>query len=143
MNRELIHIIEQMSKERGIPKESILGTLESALLSAVRKKYGIEPEVKITIDDESGEIAISALKKIVKKVADPTSEISLKDAQKIDPSKQLDENIDSPLAIENFGRIAAQCRHGISHHRKVDYGRDACEILQDDSSRRAPCFYWP
>ena len=42
MNRELIHIIEQMSKERGIPKESIIGTLESALLSAVRKKYGLD-----------------------------------------------------------------------------------------------------
>ncbi|UCD36506.1 MAG: transcription termination/antitermination protein NusA [Nitrospiraceae bacterium] len=125
MNRELIHIIEQMSKERGIPKESILGTLESALLSAVRKKYGIEPEVKITIDDESGEIAISALKKIVKKVADPTSEISLKDAQKIDPSKQLDENIDSPLAIENFGRIAAQTAKQVLFQRVREAEKEA------------------
>jgi N utilization substance protein A len=63
MNRELIHIVEQMSKERGIPKESILETLESALLSAVRKKYGLEPEINIKIDEESGEISMTAVKK--------------------------------------------------------------------------------
>ena len=50
MNRELIRIIEQMSKERGIPKESIISTLEAALLSAVRKKYGIDLEINIMID---------------------------------------------------------------------------------------------
>jgi N utilization substance protein A len=54
MNRDLIHIIEQMSKERGIPKESILGTLEAALLSAVRKKHGIDAEINISIDSTSG-----------------------------------------------------------------------------------------
>ena len=76
MNRELIHIIEQMSKERGIPKESILGTLESALLSAVRKKYGLTPEITIKIDAESGEIEMSALKSIVKKVSNPMEDTS-------------------------------------------------------------------
>ncbi|NOZ68648.1 MAG: transcription termination/antitermination protein NusA [Deferribacteres bacterium] len=108
MNRELIHIIEQMSKERGIPKESILGTLESALLSAVRKKYGLTPEINIKIDNASGEISISALKKVVQKVENPREEISLQDARKIDPSKEIGDTVESPISLENFGRIAAQ-----------------------------------
>ncbi len=125
MNRELIHIIEQMSKERGIPKESILGTLESALLSAVRKKYGLEAEINIKIDTESGEISISTAKKIVKKVSDPITEISLKDAKKIDPSKVLDDDIDSPISLDNFGRIAAQTAKQVLFQRVREAEKEA------------------
>jgi N utilization substance protein A len=125
MNRELIHIIEQMSKERGIPKESILGTLESALLSAVRKKYGITPEINISIDPESGEISMSALKTIVKKVANPMEEISLKDARKIDPAKGVDETIESPIAIDDFGRIAAQTAKQVLFQRVREAEKEA------------------
>ncbi len=125
MNRELIHIIEQMSKERGIPKESILGTLESALLSAVRKKYGINPEINISIDSESGEISMSALKTIVKKVANPMEEISLKDARKIDPAKGVDETIESPIAINDFGRIAAQTAKQVLFQRVREAEKEA------------------
>ena len=125
MNRELIHIIEQMSKERGIPKESILGTLESALLSAVRKKYGITPEINISIDPESGEISMNALKTIVKKVANPMEEISLKDARKIDPSKGADETIESPIAIDDFGRIAAQTAKQVLFQRVREAEKEA------------------
>ena len=105
MNRELIHIIEQMSKERGIPKESILSTLESALLSAVRKKYGLNPEITIKIDDESGEIDMTALKTIVAKVADPNEEISVREASKIETGKKVGDTIEAPIAIENFDRL--------------------------------------
>lgn len=125
MNRDLIHIIEQMSKERGIPKESILGTLESALLSAVRKKYGIDLEINAKIDTESGEISITALKKIVKKATDPMSEISLKDAQKIDSSKGLDDTIDSPISLDNFGRIAAQTAKQVLFQRVREAEKEA------------------
>ncbi|MDH3259072.1 MAG: transcription termination factor NusA [Deltaproteobacteria bacterium] len=125
MNRELIHIIEQMSKERGIPKESILGTLESALLSAVRKKYGLEAEINIKIDTESGEISISTAKKIVKKVSDPITEISLKDARKIDPSKVLDDDVDSPISLDNFGRIAAQTAKQVLFQRVREAEKEA------------------
>ncbi len=125
MSRELIHIIEQMSKERGIPKESILATLESALLSAVRKKYGLEAEINISINHESGEISIAAMKKIVKKVTDSLTEISLKDARKIDPSKGLDDNIDSPISLDNFGRIAAQTAKQVLFQRVREAEKEA------------------
>ncbi len=125
MNRELIHIIEQMSKERGIPKESILGTLESALLSAVRKKYGIKPEINIKIDITTGEILINALKKIVKKVTDPLEEISLNDAKKIDSSKGVDDMIESPISLANFGRIAAQTAKQVLFQRVREAEKEA------------------
>jgi N utilization substance protein A len=125
MNRELIHLIEQMSKERGIPKESILGTLETALLSAVRKKYGLTPEITITIDPESGEIAMSALKNVVKKVSNPLEEISLKDAKAIDPSKTEGDTVASPISLENFGRIAAQTAKQVLFQRVREAEKEA------------------
>jgi N utilization substance protein A len=125
MNRELIHIIEQMSKERGISKESILGTLESALLSAVRKKHGLTPEINVKIDTESGEISMTAIKKIVKKVENPMEEISTGDAKKIDPSKGIDDMIEAPMAVENFGRIAAQTAKQVLFQRVREAEKEA------------------
>ncbi len=128
MSRELIHIIEQMSKERGIPTESILATLESALLSAVRKKYGLppdEPEINIKIDTESGEIAMTAFKKIVEKASKSMEEISLSDAQKIDPSKDIGDMIESPISVENFGRIAAQTAKQVLFQRVREAEKEA------------------
>jgi len=125
MNRDLIHIIEQMSKERGIPKESILSTLESALLSAVRKKYGLEVEITIKIDDESGEITITALKNVVEKVSNNSEEISLEDAQKIDSSKQVGDSVESPISVENFGRIAAQTAKQVLFQRVREAEKEA------------------
>ncbi len=125
MNRELIHIIEQMSKERGIPKESILNTLESALLSAVRKKYGLAAEISIKIDDESGEIAMTALKTIVAKVTDPNEEISVREASKIEAGKKAGDTIEAPIAIENFGRIAAQTAKQVLFQRVREAEKEA------------------
>ncbi len=125
MNRELIHIIEQMSKERGIPKESILDTLESALLSAVRKKYGLELEINIKIDTESGEIVITALKKVVKTVVNDREEISLKDAKKINPDVNVDDSQESPISLENFGRIAAQTAKQVLFQRVREAEKEA------------------
>lgn len=108
MNHELIQIIEQMSRERRISKETIVKTLESALLSAARKKYGLQTNVNIGIDSKSGKISITALKKIVKKITDSKEEISLSDARKLDSSKKINDEVEAPLNLVNFGRIAAQ-----------------------------------
>ena len=125
MNRELIRIIEQMSKERGIPKESIISTLEAALLSAVRKKYGIDMEINIRIDPKSGVIYMNALKKIVKDVVDPVGEISLKEAKKIDSNKNIGDTIDSPISLEGFGRIAAQTAKQVLFQKVREAEKDA------------------
>jgi len=125
MNRELIHIIEQMSKERGISKESILNTLESALLSAVRKKYGLTAEITIKIDDESGEIDMTALKTIVSKVAEPNEEISVREASKIETGKKVGDTIEAPISIDNFGRIAAQTAKQVLFQRVREAEKEA------------------
>ncbi len=97
-----------MRRERGIPEETIIKTLESALLSAARKKYGLETNIDIKIDSQSGDISINGVKKVVKNVDDPKEEISLAEAKKINPANKLGDDIEAPLDLVDFGRIAAQ-----------------------------------
>lgn len=127
MSRELIQIVEHMSKERGIPKESIIATLESALLSAVRKKIGIEPEITVKIDVKTGDISVTRLRKVVDKITEPEKEILLSDAQKIDSSKDIDDDIETPISFENFdfGRIAAQTAKQVLFHRVREAEKEA------------------
>lgn len=108
MNRDLINIIEQMSRERGIPKDAIVATLESALLSAARKKYGITANINVKIDSKSGKISVNTFKKIVRAVTNPKEEIALSDAKKLDSSKRLGGEVEAPIDLIDFGRIAAQ-----------------------------------
>ncbi len=125
MNYDLINIIEQMSRERKIPKEAIIETLESALLSAARKKYGIQANINIKIDQKSGKIALTALKKIVKKVTNPKEEVSLSDAKELDSSKRLGNEIESPINLVDFGRIAAQTAKQVLFQKVKEAEREA------------------
>lgn len=125
MNRDLINIVEQMSRERGIPKETIIGTLESALLSAARKKYGITVNIEIKIDHKSGKIAMTSLKKVVKKVSNPHEEISLDEAKKLDSSKKVSDEIEAPLKLVDFGRIAAQTAKQVLFQKVREAEREA------------------
>src|SRR3989442_11065262 len=81
MNRELITVIEQIGREKGIDKEILFEALESALLSASRKTLGAADNVRMHIDRKSGDLRVYCRKKVVEEVTDDTLEISLADAK--------------------------------------------------------------
>jgi len=107
MNQELLNLIEQISREKGIDKNTLIDNLETALISAVRKRAWLK-NVSVTIDRERGEISITSLKTIVETVRRQKEEISIDEAQEIDPNTSVGETIPVPVSIEDFGRIAAQ-----------------------------------
>jgi N utilization substance protein A len=110
MNRELIMVIDQLGREKGIDKEILFEALESALLSASRKSLGPGDNVRIHIDRKTGEFHVYHRKKVVEEVADPETEIGLGDAQALNPEAELGVELellqDKPL--QDLGRIAAQ-----------------------------------
>lgn len=107
MNHELIQLLEQISKERGISKESLAETIGSALLSAARKKYGPQ-NMKIHLDPKTGNMDVASIKKVVEDITNPQTEISLEEAKKINPDKGLGDEIEIKLNFKDLGRIAAQ-----------------------------------
>lgn len=108
MNRELLSVIDQIGREKGIESQKIIKAVESALLTAAKKRYGANENIQVRLDSETGEIEVISLKKIVEDVTNPRAEISLEEAKKVDESAELGDEIGSLLEMEDFGRIAAQ-----------------------------------
>ncbi|MEK7286506.1 MAG: transcription termination factor NusA [Nitrospirota bacterium] len=108
MNRDLIAVIAQMEREKGIKAERIISAVESALLSAARKKYDGADNIKVTLDPQTGEIEAVLLKKIVEVVTNPGSEMSLSDAKKMDETAEIGDELGALLEMEDLGRISAQ-----------------------------------
>ncbi|HLG22139.1 MAG TPA: transcription termination factor NusA [Candidatus Manganitrophaceae bacterium] len=108
MNRELLSVIDQIGREKGIESQKIVKAVESALLTAAKKRYGAAENIQVRLDPETGEIEVISLKKIVEEVTNPKGEITLEEAKKVDESAELGDEIGSLLEMEDFGRIAAQ-----------------------------------
>ncbi len=107
-NTELILALQELEKEKGIKKEYLLESIETALVTAYKRNFDSEENVKVTMDEQTGEVHIYAIKDIVEKVENQNSQILLEDAQKIDAKLQIGDKAEIELAPKNFGRIAAQ-----------------------------------
>jgi len=124
MTKELCHVIDQLSREKGIEKEILLNALESALLSAARKRYGDRTNVNLTIDSKTCNIDVYETKKIVDKVLDKDLEISNADVKKSFPGSIGKESVDIPLDLQDFGRIAAQTAKQVIFQKVREAERD-------------------
>jgi len=108
MAEELIGVFEQIQREKGIPKEELLGMIESALTSAFRKHSGKKQKFEAHIDPESGEITAYVKKKVVMKLENPYTQIVKKEALKLDPAVKVGDEVKIKVETKEFGRIAAQ-----------------------------------
>ncbi|MBA3613623.1 MAG: transcription termination/antitermination protein NusA [Nitrospirales bacterium] len=108
MKSELMLVIDQIGREKGIDKAKVIMALESALLTAAKKRFGHGENIQVDIDTETGEISIVKKKTISENVLDSKTEISLEDARKIDDEAEMGDEIGSLIELEEFGRIAAQ-----------------------------------
>lgn len=108
MNRELITVIEQISREKGIDSNTIIGAVKSALQVAAKKCFNASDNIQVEIDSKSGEIQVILIKKIVENATNPKEEISIEEAKKIDSEAELGDEIGALIEVGDFGRIAAQ-----------------------------------
>lgn len=108
MKSELMSVIDQIGREKGIEKGKVLAALEVALLTAAKKKYGQGDNIQVDIDPGTGEITIVRKKTIAENVVDAKTEISLEEARHIDEEAEMGDEIGSLVNMDDFGRIAAQ-----------------------------------
>src|SRR6266852_1975510 len=124
MNRELLIVIEQIGREKGIDKETLFEALESALLSASRKTLGAAENVRMEIDRQTGTLKVFGRKKVVEEVTDGKLELSLADAKALNPEAELGDELEQELPPQEFGRIAAQTAKQVILQRVRDAERD-------------------
>lgn len=110
MKSELITAIRMLEEEKGIDAEMLFESVELAMVSAYRKErdYCDAATVIARMDRETGKISLFLVKTVVEDVYDNLLEISLEDAQKINPNAQLEDTVEVEDTPENYGRISAQ-----------------------------------
>src|ERR1700726_351601 len=106
MRSEFQAAIAQLIAEKGLPREVVMETVATALLSAYRKSYGGGENIRIEVD-KNGEVRVWAAKRVVAQVTDPNEEISLAEAQRLVPRAALGQTIDVDSSFI-FARIPAQ-----------------------------------
>lgn len=109
MNGDLLYVIEQIGREKGIDRKVLIEAVKSAIVSASKKRLGQKADnLEADFDDETGEIRLYINKSVVTDLVDADNEILLEDAVKIDPDASVGSQVNITIEIQDFGRIAAQ-----------------------------------
>ena len=108
MASELKRLIEQVSREKGIDRQTLIHTLEEAIKSAIRKKYGSKLDLDVTFNEEYGEIEAFQFKEVVEEVSDPDKQVLLSEALRLDSESEIGDELGIRMDTETLGRIAAQ-----------------------------------
>ena len=108
MNTELLEALTILEKEKNISKDVMMEAIENSLLSACKNHFGTSDNIKIVMDRETCDYSVFAEKEVVEEVFDPAIEISLEDAEKINPSLHIGDIAQVPVYSKEFGRIATQ-----------------------------------
>ncbi len=108
MSSELMQALNEIEKERGIPKAALIDAIKSALNTAYKKNFGIAQSVNVNIDELTGEVKVFSQKKVVDQVLDGRVEINIDEARELYPDCNTEELVYVEITPSNFGRIAAQ-----------------------------------
>jgi len=133
MNHEFIDALEQVEKEKGISKEILLDAIETALASAYKRDQKATLSIEVRIDSETGAFHVFTHKTVVEEVEDEKNEISLEEAQKINPIYELNDLVEFEIFPKEFGRIAAQTAKQVVVQRIREAERS---IIYDEFSTR-------
>ncbi|PTQ52628.1 MAG: Transcription termination protein NusA [Brockia lithotrophica] len=108
INADFLEALDLLEREKGISREALLDAVRQALVAAYKKHYHGNPNVRVDIDERAGTLRVVALKRVVETVEDPSTEISLEEARRIDPSVSPEDTLEVEVTPQNFGRVAAQ-----------------------------------
>ncbi len=109
MNAEFFAAIEDIEKEKGIPRDYMYDKIRQAMLAAFRRDNPEnEDNVEVILDEDKKRIEMQVNKLVVEEVTDPYHEIDLESAKKISRRARLGETVAIPVETKKFGRIAAQ-----------------------------------
>ena len=129
MKSEVIEAIKMLAKEKEIDEDRLFQMIEEALKAAYRKNSprteAIPTMIDVHINRENGAISVFAKKTIVEEVEMPTNQITLEDAQKINPTYKMGDIAEVDVTPKGFLRVAAQTAKQviIQSIREVERGK--------------------
>ncbi|MGM0422328.1 MAG: NusA N-terminal domain-containing protein, partial [Pseudomonadota bacterium] len=108
---EILQVADAVAREKGIDREIVIEAMEEAIQKAGRSKYGVDHDIRVNINRDSGDIEMYRYREVVESIEDPEFEnvqLTLAEAKDIKPEIEVGEFIIDRLPPLDFGRIAAQ-----------------------------------
>src|SRR5918996_1627575 len=121
---ELIAIADAVAREKLIDRAIVIEAMEDAIQRAARARYGAENDIRAKLDPTSGDLRLWRVVEVVEEVEDHFKQVSLEDAQKLQPGAALGDFIVDPLPNIEFGRIAAQAAKQVIFQKVRDAERE-------------------
>ncbi len=127
MKNEFALAFNEVLEEKQLPKEIVMEALEAAMISAYRRAVNASnaQQVEAKVDPETGKVVIYAEKEVVDTVQDPRTEVSVKEAHKVDANAQIGSMVIVETTPRNFGRVAAQTARQVIQQRIREAEREA------------------
>ena len=107
-NPELIEALEAIAKEKDISKDVLLEAIQNSLLAACKDQFGKSDNIRVILDETTGEFYVYQDKIVVEEVLDDTLEIALAEAEARHGVTELGATVSIEVTPKNFGRISAQ-----------------------------------
>ncbi len=141
MNRELLMLVDAISREKSVEREVVFGAVEAALASASKKLHGGEVDMRVAVDRETGEYETFRRWHVVPNEAGlqlPDSEVLLFEAQEQISDIEVDDYIEEPVDSVSIGRIGAQAAKQVILQKIRDAERE--QLLTDFLARGEKIF---
>jgi N utilization substance protein A len=136
MNRELLMLVEAISREKNVERDVVFGAVEAALAQATKKLHEGDVDIRVAIDRDSGNYETFRRWHVVPDEAGlqlPDQEILLFEALEQIPDIEVDEYIEEPVESMTIGRIGAMAAKQVILQKIRDAEREM--LLNDFMSR--------
>jgi N utilization substance protein A len=108
MNADFLAVLDFWEREKGISRDVLVAAVHESLLSAAKKAVGPARELRVAIDQKSGDIRAFAKLMVSERVISTHDQISVFDARRIKSEAQIGDEVEVEVTPVGFGRIAAQ-----------------------------------
>jgi len=108
VSSDLLDALTALEKQKGISRDVLIDAIEAALVTAYKRNFNQAQNVRVDINLANGTMLVYSRKDVVEEVADDRLQISLEDAQIINPHFVIGDVVEQEVTPRNFGRIAAQ-----------------------------------
>ena len=133
MSKEFFEALDEIAEEKGITTEMVEEAISAALLSAYKRSYNTDQNVRVEMDRENESVKVYLRRDVVEEVENEDTEISIEDALEIDPDYEVGDFIDFEMDPADFGRIAAQSARQVTQQRLKEAERNM--IYEDYSDK--------
>ncbi len=108
MISEMEELIDAIRREKNIPRDIVVEIIESAMVAAARKRYGMTRDIEAEYNEDLGDVELYEFRTVCEEVEDPDLELTLDEGRGLDPECQIGDSLGQKMNLGELGRIAAQ-----------------------------------